>query len=476
MNPPPIDMCDSTLAVPPESAPKSTLDAALTPMVLGVPDLDALGAHIGARFRPRRMARSRVLWLNRRWFFERGCDLTSPDTRAALEAWLLSNYAAIVQGDWDPETAYAEGEAELCADRYGAPGGAPNGGSGRCGFAGAFNAKGIGRTPLVSADADWYHSHGCLWVEEAMREAIAAEVADAELPHGATPVVAILDPGMRIHGPPTGIGGVRRAILIRPNFVRLAHFERSIRFGKGGYSRSEQYLDALRTEEAVDALRAHLAGERDLGLPIRSVPEIFARIAEQTGSGWSQRLFHGGLFSSNIAVDGQLVDFGNFRALPDWRRHVCGGRGAAFGAEIGNFRVVLHSLNFYFRRYGRSALAFDTNAMCDEMGEVAVRAFVTETLAGLGLLRYAGASFMEDAERLLVGAFFAMQSQSVRNLRQAPTLWRSVWSGWDAAASDAAPDRVSSLPGSAQIASLGRLLRQSLPAAEHAHVREQSLP
>src|SRR5206468_820219 len=106
------------------------------------------------------------------------------------------------------------------ADRYGATSGSAHGGSGRVGTNGPFNVKGLGRTPLASTMSDWQHSHGCLWLEEAVREAIYSEVADAEFPHGAVPVVAIIGTGIR-HELEDGAVG-ERALLVRPSFLRLA--------------------------------------------------------------------------------------------------------------------------------------------------------------------------------------------------------------------------------------------------------------
>jgi hypothetical protein len=46
-----------------------------------------------------------------------------------------------------------------------------------------LNVEDVGKTPLVGAkrDVGRIHSHGCAWVEEAVCEAIASEVAHADL-------------------------------------------------------------------------------------------------------------------------------------------------------------------------------------------------------------------------------------------------------------------------------------------------------
>lgn len=437
----------------------------LTPQALGTLDLQGLGPHIGISFKARKLARPRVLWLNRRWFREQGISLRSSAERADIEDWLLSRYAAIVPDRYDPPAAFGDVDIELSADRYGAPGGAPNGGSGRCGYAGAFNAKGIGKTPLVSPESDWYHSHGCLWVEEAVREAIAAEVMAAELPYGAVPVVAILDAGLRVHGPDTGIGGARRAILVRPNFLRLAHLERSIRFGRGGTPSSEQYVDELRVQDAVRRLAAHWSGVAPLGgQESEGFEDSFRRIARQVGAGWASRLYHGGLYTSNVCVDGQMVDFGNSRSVPDWRRHICGGRGAAYGAELATFLPAIQSLSFYVRRHAPS-LHFDATAMHTMMERESVWAFQRQGLDGIGLARWRGEPLFASAGEVLLRIFCTMQEQQVRNQDGGSCSdWNAAWRCLRGGAATGAA------PAFQHIAQLGRLLCRGLGKEEFEHV------
>lgn len=445
-----------------------SIETLLTPDALGVPNLTLLGPQIGAPFQARRMAKPRLLWLNKRWFFEHGIDAGRPDVEAMLGDWLLNNYAAIVPGTWDPPSAYSDGAIALQADRYGAPGGSTSGGSGRCGFAGAFNAKGIGQTPLVSLDVDWYHSHGCMWMEEALREAIMGEIADLELPHGAVPVVAIIDPCMRIHEPGGKIGA-RRAIVVRPNWIRLAHLERSIRFGVGGTSQSEQYLDAVRTADVARALEADHHGVLRLGLECRSFQESFTRLAEQVGSGWSLRLFHGGFFTSNLSLDGQLVDFGNFQSVPDWRHHVCGANAAAFGAEIGGFKAALYSLSFYARRYSENKASFHAERVWEEMCDSAQAIFLQQTCRGLGLANLAP-TLSNEVNGQLSAIFHAMQAETASG-QYRPGRWHSLWSGFDGQ-----PTLANAIPEQRHAATLFRMLKSVLSPAELQHVRSLSQP
>ncbi|MCP6379917.1 hypothetical protein NL466_29905, partial [Klebsiella pneumoniae] len=55
---------------------------------------DLLGSSFGKSFVVRKVAKSRLLWLNKRWFFEQGHDVTDVSVLAKLEAQILDGYAA----------------------------------------------------------------------------------------------------------------------------------------------------------------------------------------------------------------------------------------------------------------------------------------------------------------------------------------------------------------------------------------------
>lgn len=319
------------------------------------PRLEALSPHLTVSFWPKKFRSASVCWINDSWFLAHGLDVLENGCRQQVKDWLIEEFAYGVprpERDQEPAEFYVDQVRELRADRYGAPGGTPNhGGSGRCGIAGALNAKGIGPTPLVSEHAAWYHSHGCVWLEEALREAILSEVAYAEFPFGAIPVVAVIcihD----VHRRKDGSAEPTRGIIVRPNFIRPAHFERSILFGDGGHENSPQYLDSVRTKDSVQAFCRHSTGQTSLNVATRSLRETLGRIATQVGFGWAHRLFHGGYFSSNITIDGELVDFGSFRAVPNWHRAFTVRNAAPFGNELDALRPMIASLAFHFAKYG----------------------------------------------------------------------------------------------------------------------------
>lgn len=106
------------------------------------PDLGLHGDELLIRFPVRDMPRATVLWLNTRWWLSQGWDILSPPVRREVETCLLERFG--VRSDLQsqaPTVKYLE------ADRYGGSFGTKHhGGSGRCGVAGRFNAKGIGPT------------------------------------------------------------------------------------------------------------------------------------------------------------------------------------------------------------------------------------------------------------------------------------------------------------------------------------------
>ncbi|WP_439471486.1 hypothetical protein [Brevundimonas sp.] len=284
----------------------------LTVLGASAAPLTRIAPSVAAPFPVRTWRAPEVVWLNRRWLAEKGV-LDGAEDEGALKIWLADRYAVTVMGGVEPETCFSPAPARVMwADRYGDTWGSSHGGSGRCGMLhDGLNAKGVGRTPLVAPDVDWYHSHGFMWLEEAIREAICSEVVDQTFPFGATPTLAVIDTGDRIHWGDGNLGE-RRAVLVRPNAFRLGHLLRSVFFGGGGQG-SPQLVDEAR----VRALVAHLDGGTPDGLSGLLV--LSARhLGTQIGFAAASRLWPGPVHASNLTLSGAILDFGSFRSLPDW--------------------------------------------------------------------------------------------------------------------------------------------------------------
>lgn len=299
-----------------------------------------------------RLCSARVAWINRRWFLERGFDLARENTRCRVRSWLLEEFAWCVRSG---SAGFASDTRTVWADRYGSTDGkSPHGGSGRVATLGRFQAKGIGQTPLVGEGAKAGHTHGCLSLAECVREAIWAEIAAAEFPHGAVPVIAVLDTGLDFSSPDPADQfeqNVGRGLLIRPAVIRPAHAQRAPLFKHpvSGFS-NRQSDDVIRTCQVVHhwavLSRTSNGGSEGLDKFVRSA-------AEQIAFGQVSRLFSGGYFSSNVSIHGDLLDFGNTHALPNWSRAQVHSRSPGLGDEMRLFPRVLGSLAFYFAKYGQ---------------------------------------------------------------------------------------------------------------------------
>lgn len=382
--------------------------------------LETLSPVIYAPNAARRLRGASVLWLNDRWFGEAGIDLARDGERDHVERWLLATYGVSIPSPHEPDDLYVGPPRTLGADRYGGTGGTVHGGSGRCLFASGFNVKGAGRTSLVSDATDWYHSHGCLWLEEAIRESLYSELAARVFPGGAVPVIAILDAGAGIYWDDGSIGE-RRALVVRPNFVRLAHLQRSLFFGSAGHPGSEQHLDALKCRDVAEAVWRN-------GAASPSTLEIAERIGRQIGFARFHRLWPGPFFSSNFTLDGQLVDFGSFRSMPDWKRRQGAVTDLPFGDEHLGVLPTLHSLSFAASRVGAKTASGEhlnrayydaVNAEFDRSARVAFgfppssQSDMVEAFTTLLRLRY------RQEQAMSVGSSAAAENPIAEEFRQA---------------------------------------------------------
>lgn len=211
------------------------------------------------------------------------------------------------------------------ADRYGGDGIGFNGGSGRAVCVHGYNLKGVGRTPLVATGSDWLHSSGHITLGESIREAIFSEVMGSELPWSTVPVLAILlvDGSAGGDAANASINTERRAILVRPQFIRPAHFMRADLFRSP--DRFRQQEDVARVRFAVDKL----VGALDPTTFTLSIRAMYFRFVEQIAYCFVNRITQGEHTPSNITIDGRLVDFGAATALPSWAKIATGSGGSA---------------------------------------------------------------------------------------------------------------------------------------------------
>jgi hypothetical protein len=374
--------------------------------------LHDLGSSLFAPLSARPLASARVLWINARWFAQQGVDLSCRATAEAVRHRLLDAFAVEALTGAPPLGNDSREHAVLWADRYGGSAGGAQGGSGRCAVRGAFNIKGVGRTPLASADVDWDHRHGWLWLPEALREAICSEIARAELPWGGAPSIAIIDVGETVEDPADPKPDLfrRRALIVRPNFVRPAHFERSIYFGSAGTRTSDQFLDAERTREAFEAALGIAGGSAEL---FAAVDEMFLRFADQLGAARANKLWSGRFMSANTTIAGELADFGIFRAVPNWRK-LTGIPGERLGEDMPHLATAVRSIYYYARKYAHAGVdaGRGEEALIQAVEAGVERAFIRTLLGGLGLDEVAHAD-LRDRLTPLLRRFYDLQQRHV---------------------------------------------------------------
>lgn len=289
---------------------------------------------------------ARVVWINPRTMKDDPSFKDCGGTREAYVAHLLlcCAYALAESENHGPVvTGYA--------DRYGGIGIGRNGGSGRAAMVHGYHVKGIGRTPLVSPLTDHGHASGGAYLEECVREAIFSELVAAEFPGGAVPILAIIDTGLtQVWQTDRGPMRERHCLIVRPAFLRPAHFERAAAFI--GEHPKEGYRDALRVRQSFGAA-IKLWGNDALRDTYRT---FWLTWAEQLAYAFVHRLPHGGDNTSNIAMDGRLLDFGGMTAVPSWAR-ISTVMGCAPSGE--NLRPLINAIQIHTAAWDRYVSAED---------------------------------------------------------------------------------------------------------------------
>lgn len=324
----------------------------------GLEDPTRWGSALRVPARVRRLDAATVVWINRRWFVERGIDVVGASGRAAVERWLLDRFA------WQTVVDGGPVRTALGADRYGATGWVPHGGSGRAVLRDRYQIKGVGMTPLVGREADWFHSHGSLWMEEAIREAVYSELFALERGEGVVPTLAVIDAGMNLRHA-DGRYGERRALSVRPFAPRIAHLQRAYGFAPLSWGwptagNRVQRLDVLRTRQAWRRY-GRAVGDGALPHPLA----LFARVGGHAAFCHLWRLSHGGFFASNLTLAGELIDFGAATSLAQWRPVALSEHGAWFGGEEANLAQVAQSFAFHAEKYGGALRGLHAEALMD---------------------------------------------------------------------------------------------------------------
>jgi uncharacterized protein YdiU (UPF0061 family) len=287
----------------------------------------------------RRLPQARLLWVNLEdakddpAFAQAGGDL------ARYEQHLMQACAFTIA------EAGQTIDAMGVADRYGGHNIGNNGGSGRAAQIGNYHVKGVGRTPLVGFGMDEAHASGRAYLEECVRESILAEICARDFPHGSVRTLAIIDTGrVQVWQTEAGPKPEHCCLLVRRAFFRPAHIERATLY-KSGNPR-EGSVDAERVRGTVAQLTQALGG---LEVLQRDLLTFVERWAQQLAGSYVQCLPHGGVSSSNVCIDGRLVDFGAMAALPSLKRYWVASGDNPSGEEYKDILSTINSITCAFR-------------------------------------------------------------------------------------------------------------------------------
>ncbi|HEX6374862.1 MAG TPA: hypothetical protein VFZ91_03985 [Allosphingosinicella sp.] len=349
----------------------------------------------------KRLAGARVIWLNKA---APEVDDPSPASRereALRRARLIESCAYLVS---DRRTVTAHG----WADRYGGSGIGTNGGSGRSVVLDGYSVKGVGPTPLIGVGTPLAHSSGGAYLEEAIREILFSRLLQRIMPHGASPIVAVIDTGIdqqwHLEG---GIKTERRVLIVRRFALRPAHFQRAYRYRPAGYEGKR--ADIARVAHNFRTFSGLFAAA---GLRQR-LEDCYGRWAEQLAFA----LVHNvalGPSPSNVTLEGEVMDFGACSTLPVSANYFI----SPGNSVVGDFGRLLGSLD----EVALSATSFDADMFHDfgatveaKAVEAYERTLVSEVLNAVGLgNRYKSIEKSASARADVLKSFLSYRRDATR--------------------------------------------------------------
>jgi hypothetical protein len=232
------------------------------------------------------------------------------------------------------------------ADRYGGDGIGHNGGSGRAVFVNGYHVKGVGKTPLVSALPSEISTAGDCLLAECIREAILSKIVANDFPGSAVPVLAIIDTGLSAHASPASKAlEDRRALVVRPPFLRPAHFERAT----GYYSDNEHV--GVRDQLRVRHVFSTYLSEQSPDFMRRMFEKFSITWSRQQAYGFVNRISAGNCTTSNVAFNGMLVDFGSMSAVPSWANVATSLSHSPYEDIFPSITRRLSNLFYFFKRH-----------------------------------------------------------------------------------------------------------------------------
>ncbi|WP_045412622.1 protein adenylyltransferase SelO family protein [Vibrio owensii] len=315
-------------------------------------------------FETRRLKNTEVVWINKELLNLYGIH----GSITTLEKYLIKNFSYVSDNYAGKNRIVRSDRKVFWADRYGSRHEVCNGGSARCGFDGKFQVKGIGLTPLLAQNMSKSHSHGKLFLDEAILEAIWGEICHKHLPFGAVRTVAIIKTNVNEEFQYLSDSPKKPcALAIREFAIRPAHFERATFFWPLHEYMHLRDNDALRVQEAIkilpELLNSNAQGNQTKQNIIDSFEHFIYKLAKQIAYSRVKGIPHGSLTSSNIGLDCRFLDFGTITAVPDFGNYVLAdGVGATWDDHllIGNW---LQNLMVSINKYSRFDSVFSNEKM-----------------------------------------------------------------------------------------------------------------
>jgi hypothetical protein len=144
--------------------------------------------------------------------------------------------------------------------------------------------------------------------------------------------------------------------------------------------------DAARVRTVAESFLTRNDAEINRFFKSRSPTDIFSRVAKQMAFGAAHRLSHGSYISSNIGINGELIDFGTFHSRPQWIREARSD-GTVSRTDLEYLDTAVESASYYFK----TSSAFCARSLGymktfkTVLRRIYERAFQDECLAMLGL-------------------------------------------------------------------------------------------
>ena len=285
-----------------------------------------LGDSSHVALKARHPANARFLWVGLNALEDRDIDLPENGLTTEFETELDEEFHWVIP-DTDDEKDYAPGQTTGKASLYGGNGIGTNFGDGRAFALGKIQVKYSGKTGLQANDDDFVHSYGRGPLSRSFSEAIWGEVGQ-DFPWGANQTLTVSDRGTVTTWPDGQ--KEREGLATRDNPLRPAHFVFRTRNPRSGEF-PEAFLEQLKTQDEK-RLKDSMLGLPDAlpkprGFDPNSPPnlklragleESFDRLAEQKAYEFANRFFHAAGSTSNMELDGKLLDYDTMTAQPHY--------------------------------------------------------------------------------------------------------------------------------------------------------------